>query len=420
MKKFFIAFLILAVTAGNVFAEITFDGSVFGQWDVIAGKSGKERNGNDVYSGWLTNRLGLSTDLVRSRFHITAVNEDKTWGAWIRIQESDPTKTQARVWWQPITQVKAVLGQYGFRPFGTFGGLGVRDYLNAGAVAGDVLPEYDTGDQGFALELAPIANLKIGLITPIYPETDTSDPKVPKQPAEYSYRRIGGWVGYTLEGIGTIGAGYKGSAAKYDNAQNYKDYELADAKSQINVGFDLTAIENLKLQIGVSYFLPQKIATPTKIGSYEIPPGTVKVKLWQEPISINLAADYTVAGTFGVRALVDVDVAGKVEFEGNVDPYEPGLLFKLALDPWANVGVGTAGLALDLTVTGPGKLAGQDDHGDKLDLVITPYFQKAYGGGTFAVGFRLGFSNYFDDQPGSDDESGTVSWAIPVGLSYSF
>jgi hypothetical protein len=450
MKKFFIAFLILAVTAANVFAQVTYSGELFGRWNVLAGESGKTRSGagvEEVYSGWLTSTLGLSTPYIRSRFHITAVNEDKTWGGWIRIQPSSlggSAQAQARVWWQPIPQVKATLGQYGFRPFSAFGAYNGRgDYLEAGAAAAEVIPEYNTGDySGFALELAPIANLKIAVVVPGGPTSVTKPVKTPggsntypvldedgdpvdgnfitlpyaettkdvsyPQPAEVLFRRTGIWAGYTLEGIGTIGVGFKGSSKDYTTGDDYKDTNLADARSQINVGFDLTAIPNLKLQIGAAYFIPQDTD------------GKGPVKSEQTPISINLGAQYELPDTFGVRAMVDVDVAGKTEYEGNTPATEKGLFIAFTLDPWANVGIGKAGLAVDLKVTGPGKLQGVDDHGDKLDLVITPYFQKAYGGGTFTAGFKLGFANFFDDQPTQDDESGKITWAIPVGLSYSF
>jgi hypothetical protein len=413
MKKFFIAFLILAVTAANVFAQVTFSGQLHGRWDVIAGKSGKDGSpAEEIYApGEFTTKLGdAAGGLIRSRFHITAVNEDKTWGGWMRVQTSDPAGAtgQARVWWQPISQVKVVLGQHGFRPFGTFGGLDVHDYLNSEKYAvGDVFPEYNA-TQGFALELTPIANLKIGLITPI----------VSGEPAEVSYRRFSGWAGYTLEGIGTIGLGFKGSANNYSAVKaSYKDYGLADAQSQINVGFDLTAIENLKAQIGVWYPIAQKalLAVPSSSPTTYLP-----TKLRQEPITVALAADYTVPDTFGVRFLFSTKFLGKTEQENEIDNTEDGLIIAFTLDPWVNIGVGNVGLGFGLKSTGASKADdGEGQKDDKLELTATPYFSKSYGGGTFYAGVRIGISNYTNDEQYKDDY-GVLSWAIPVGFQYSF
>jgi hypothetical protein len=416
MKKFFIAFLILAVTAANVFAEFTFSGRFWGTWDVLAGESGKERtfdeNGEvsgvkEIYApGEFTTKLGYSPNLIQSRLEVTAANEDNTWGGWLRIQESDPTPARAKVWWQPISQVKAILGfNDGFRPFGTFGGLDVHDYLGSkNYTVGDVLPDYSV-DQGFTLLLAPIANLKVGVSVPIV----AKDSKDKDQPAEVSYRRTAVWVGYTLEGIGTIGAGFKGSSADYTDGDDYKASQLANAESQINVGFDLTAIENLKAQIGFWYPIAQ-----------DTDGADVKdIKSQQNPITIALGADYTVPDTFGVRALISTKLGGKTTYDNGGDDDEIGLVFAFTLDPWVNIGIGNAGLSLTLRTTGPSKTGGVDGEDDRLELELTPYFSKTYGGGNFYAGFRLGFSNYFEDKTW-DDESGKVTWAIPIGMCYNF
>jgi hypothetical protein len=451
MKKFFIAFLILAVTAANVFAEITFDINLHGRWDVIAGESGKAQSGKDVYSGWLTTKVGDSPNLIRSRLNVTAVNEEKTWGGWFRIQPSNPVADEAKLWWQPITQVKVTLGKQGIRPFGTFGGLDVHDYLTSPKYAvGDVFPEYKTahdaggGKHGFVLELAPIANLKFGVVVPIglttvtksetktvtgggekvkgsFIPTGESDPvevdiTLPTtsvevtqnvaydQPAEVSFRRTGVWAGYTLEGIGTIGLGFLGSAANYTNGADYKEYGLADAKSQINVGFDLTAIENLKAQIGFWYPIAQK---------------TPAAKLRQEPITVALAADYTVPSTFGVRFLFHTKFLGKTEQENEKQNKEDGLVIAFTLDPWVNIGVGNVGLGFGLKSTGASKDGGEGQKDDRIELTATPYFSKSYGGGTFYAGVRIGVSNYTNDEQYKDDY-GTLSWGIPVGFQYNF
>jgi hypothetical protein len=425
MKKFFVALLVLALAASNVFAEVTFSGGFFGTWDIVSGEGGKDGEGGTVADAdtLLKTKLGLSDDLIRTRLQVTATNEEGTWGGWLRIQPSAPTPTQGRLWWQPITQIKMYLGATDIgRPFGQLGNLDVNDYLNAknaGSVA-DIFPGIDA-EQGFALLLTPIANLKIGVSTPIVAaekianlgwdfdgdgKVDTSSNPV-KQPAEVSYRRIGAWVGYTLDGIGTFGLGFKGSSTDYVDGDHYGQTHLADAKSKLAFGFDLTAIENLQLQIGAAYPLPADID-----GDVD----TIDSR--QNPITIGLRADYTVESSFGVRALLGVALGGKTTYKvGDAD--EDSFILGVTLTPWVNVGVGNIGLSLSLKSTGASKTAGADDMNDHLDFEVTPYFSKSYGGGAFFAGFRLGFSNYFDEKY-VDDESGKVTWAVPVGLSYSF
>jgi hypothetical protein len=429
MKKFFVALLVLALAASNVFAEFTFSGRFFGTWKIIAGESGKERGAAgivDVNSDWLTTRLGLSDNWIQTRLQVTAANEEGTWGGWFRIQPSDLNPAHGWIWWQPITQIKATLGLIdGFRPFGHIGTLDVHDYLgaaSAGSAVAEIFPAYDAA-QGFSLLVTPIANLKIGVSTPIIAKKDKTFPANEKQPAEVSYRKIGGWVAYTLDGIGTFGLGFKGSSLNFTTFLDYDNGKLADAKSQINFAFDLTAIENLKLQVGVSYPLPADIDGDHGNTAFEDEDeniisldGTIDSR--QNPITIGLRADYTVESSFGVRAMLGVALGGRTTYT-SVDDSEDSFTLGVTLDPWVNVGVGNIGLSLSLQTKGASKIKGADQKDDHLDFEVTPYFSKSYGGGSFYAGFRLGFGNYFDDKD-VDDESGKVYWAVPVGLSYSF
>jgi hypothetical protein len=409
MKKFFIAFLILAVTAGNVFAEITFGGELFGRWTIVNGASGKDGNKGDVDDELQTD-LGLATSLIRPRFNITAVNEDQTWGGKfeLRFNEGKPeisledesdeggsisllqTNTylsRAWVWWQPISQVKATLGLVdGFRPFGVLWGTEVRDAAdtaNHAGGGGDIFTGVTT-DQGFSLDLRPIDNLQIAVGAPIK-----------KGLAEDSYRQLRGWAGYTVEGIGTFALGYVGQP----------QYSSKDA-SEIEFGANITAIPNLQLQFGVSYFLP-------------VDDAATKTKTLTKPLAIALAWKFG-AGDFGMIGHLLTSFAGKTDYEaaGAKDDEAPFTL-GVAVTPYYNVGIGNIGIDLELKLSGSSKVAGNEEKDDQLAWEVTPYFEKAYGGGAFLVGIKVGGSNYTNDK-NFDDGYGQIYWAIPVSLRYAF
>jgi hypothetical protein len=74
--------------------------------------------------------------------------------------------------------------------------------------------------------------------------------------------------------------------------------------------------------------------------------------------------------------------------------------------------------------TETGKARGATAYDDKLDLEVTPpYFAKAYGGGAFYIGVRIGYSSYLSDietPTKKDGKAAKTTWAIPIGVSYGF
>jgi hypothetical protein len=416
MKKFFVALLVLALAASNVFAEVSYSGNVWGVVDIVGGSSGKEptkdadgdiqfdANGTPIIEDVdddLQTKLGIQSNQIRSRFNITAANEDNTWGGALQLRfnegKDDFSNTnkavsalqaylnRAWVWWQPIEQVKTTIGLVdGFRPFGVLWGKEVNDAAGTGGFGGgggDIFTGIGA-NQGFALQLYPIDNLAIAIGAPIT-----------KGDAEDSYRKLSGWVGYTLGDIGTFALGYVGGA-------HYK------AESEIEFGLNVTAISGVQLQLGVSYFLPEDDAKEA-------------TKTVSKPLVISLAWDVG-AGDFGMRGHLKTSFLGKTEYKAaNTKNDETGLAFGIVVTPFYNVGIGTIGvnIGVELTTENTKQGAGQKD--DQIKWDITPYFEKSYGGGTFLVGVKIGGSNYLNDEQ-FKDSYGKMSWAIPVSLNYSF
>jgi hypothetical protein len=398
MKKFFIAFLILAVTAGNVFAQVTYSGELFGTWDIVSGASGKDGNSRDV-DDELQTKLGMQTDKIRSRFNITATNEDKTWGGAIQLRITENATDRAWVWWQPISQVKATLGLVdGFRPFSVLWGKEVHDVAdlkNYGGGGGDIFSGV-SANHGFALQLYPIDNLAITVGAPVKNGT-----------AEDSYRQLAGWAGYTVEGIGTFALGYVGKAKK-------------TAGSEIEFGANITAIPIIQLQLGVSYFLPEDDTPLYALLGVEANDEYGITGTVTKPLVVSLAWNLG-AGDLGMRGHLKAAFGGKWSGKvAGVDAdYEDPFKFGVAITPFYNVGIGNLGIDLELELSGSSKFAGNATDDDQLKWEVTPYFEKAYGGGTFVVGVKVGGSNYTNDKA-FDDGYGQIYWAIPVGLHYSF
>jgi hypothetical protein len=404
---------------------------------VVSGQSGKDLTpgATGLLPGkWADDTLQTSmlfggSNGVRLRWYVNAVNDAGTAGAFyqLRLNEYGGKADYGYAWWNPIKQFKLQLGKVdAFRPFDVLWGLNINDVANTAGVggAGDDMFWGIQLDHGAAIQLKPIDGLEIAVGANIT-GADASG-KTSGQEAYDAYARTSAYVGYTINGIGTVALGFNGnggfpSSSIISDPDSYGTYGDPYYSPRLAFGFNLTAVENLKAQLGV------QIPFASKGGG---------IKSATSPYKIAIGANFTSADTFGVLAHLKTTFGTKIEVEdvtalaGSTGGtyYEGPFYFGIGLSPWYNLGIGKVGLDVQLAFSGASKTyrsvgtAAPDlvsDYNEYMLWEVTPYFEKNIGGGSFLIGFKLGAKNYTNGDFG-DDGNGKIYWAVPVGLLYYF
>jgi hypothetical protein len=398
MKKFFIAFLILAVTAANVFAEITFSGEAVGTWTVVGGEGGKK--------GDLTGQPPSTTDAAddlghglydESNFKAVAINDDATWGGQFKLKALfaaaspavAPLALETFVWWQPIKQVKATFGNVGtWRPFtiheDVFTGVGVR---------------------GVGLQLYPIDPVQIAFGLPVakaskWEGLESSEDADGKR-IKNDYHTFEAFAAYSLANIADFGFGYVG-AEEYSSG------------SELNLGVAVTAIKDVTLQLGVFYYIPETKKNAT---------GETTI---QKPLKVKVKAGYK-AGAFDIGANLNLTFLGSTTIKqpGQADvKSEGGFTFEIVAKPSYTLDIGKLGADITFGITTAQKFADKSAKDDTLILKAKPYFEKTYGGGTVNIAFDLALTNFTADNekelPFIDDGYGYLKWSVPIKLKYVY
>jgi hypothetical protein len=402
MKKLLIVLLLFAFAASGVFADVSFSGQGFGTWDVVTGTGGEgpgatgpvEINpdgdlGTDMHNIW-------DVGGTRLRFAVDASNEEKTAGLFYQLRLTESAGPYyGYVWWNPIEMFKITLGFIdGQRPFGVIWGVDFNDAAgNAGLGGGgsDIFSGI-AANHGAIIQIRPISNLEVAVGANIgIGDGAYGD-------AYDVYARTQAYVGYTIEGIGVAALGFNSNTGYWDattSGYNNPNLELA---------FNLTAIENLTAQLGVHIPFASK---------------SDGIDSAVDPIKIALAASYG-SDLFGINAHLKTTFGEKVEVAGFDDPALEGpFSLGVTLTPWYNLGIGKVGLSAQFAFAGTSRSLGTDNDDDTIKWEVSPYFEKPFSGGSFLVGFRIGGSNYTNDKA-YDDGTGSIYWGIPVGILYSF
>jgi len=176
--------------------------------------------------------------------------------------------------------------------------------------------------------------------------------------------------------------------------------------------FKLSAVQNLGIELGLGYQLPDVIADNT--------PSLEKTTTYNNPLFIGLTAAYS-ADKFGFKLRSVMAVGKSVKTESNtgvpttVDP-APLEMFVDILPSYALADNATVFFSAGLAIKGDdrdafGNLVADSDIG----WHIAPYVQIKGGNADFFIGFKL-WSN-----AGSKDDRGdaVVNWAIPLGIAFS-
>ena len=293
MKKTLIAVAAAAaLTATSAFAEITF-----GAW--LRSITGVASNGEDIVTGTSNSWGGMRP----SRLNVAGTSEDGNVGFKLDMYYNTGDNIQvgdnAYIWVKPASSVQLALGKFDGGETGLRGDFcyGSWAWLRPGnwIADGEGLTFNGSHTNGLMAKITPVDGLVAVIQLPVYNDkwggnnaayvakTATSDAK---NTIEDTFKNGMYAAAYTIEGLGTLKAGYFGSYAEhnkkdtktvYDPSElsgTYDSWEKAleametetsagytkDSKQigTVNVAFDLNAVENLYVTVGARFGIADK------------------------------------------------------------------------------------------------------------------------------------------------------------------
>ncbi|MDR0708242.1 MAG: hypothetical protein LBF60_10305 [Treponema sp.] len=382
MKKFFIALLAFALIAGNAFAE--FSTGFWGRADFVPLQlkaDGYTDDSDDSTTGAFSSIWGVTAELEG----YFAWSGEKI-GAVANFAFFTPAIAGlGYLWWKPIDQFKldigaarwaALRGPDTVDSFQGFTGLGVGDTEK-------IFPRFDTNTGntptkgGAILEITPIPNLFIGAAIvngtrgALKDENGTEitpAPPVPELADVYKASQYA--VGYNIDGIGLVRAGYFGT--------------MAALPESIVAAFKLTAVEALGLDLGFTYSTNEAITDAKK-----------------NNILIGLAVNYSIGETGVVNFYTNAKFGGDGDVAGGEHPHLGVYLNPEINVGFANVGLG-AGLETSLGADNSSKFGG--------DL----YLAKAVGGSVIKGGLAVALA-----PDTAKPENLDITFSLPIQITAS-
>ena len=296
MKKTLIAVAAAAaLTATSAFAEITF-----GAW--LRSITGVASNGEDIVTGTSNSWGGIRP----SRVNVAGTSEDGNAGFKLDMYYNTGDNIQvgdnAYIWVKPASSVQLALGKFDGGETGLRGDFcyGSWNWLRPGNwIAEDEgLTFNGSHTNGLMAKITPVDGLVAVIQLPVYnakwggnnaeyvAKTATEDAK---NTIEDTFKNGMYAAAYTIEGLGTLKAGYFGSYAEHKKGETTKEYLLAnkykdetwslDSSSSeepewkynsktytedseqigtVNVAFDFNAVENLFVTVGARFGIADK------------------------------------------------------------------------------------------------------------------------------------------------------------------
>ena len=309
MKKTLIAVAAAAaLTATSAFAEITF-----GAW--LRSITGVASNGEDILTGTSNSwggirpsrvnvagtsedgNAGFKLDVYFNATKAQTVNADGTFGGSTQVLE---VGDNAYIWVKPASSVQLALGKFDGGETGLRGDFcyGSWNWLRPGNwIADDEgLTFRGSHTDGLMAKITPVDGLVAVIQLPVYngtwggynnayqKETVIDGEKIDsKYTIEDTFKNGMYAAAYSIEGLGTLKAGYFGSYAEKNKkstkkvivAKNEDNYEsvgkLLESKEildpaakdskqigTVNVAFDLNAVENLYVTVGAFFGIADK------------------------------------------------------------------------------------------------------------------------------------------------------------------
>jgi hypothetical protein len=371
-----------------------------------------------------------SASFNRLRIEGSGENDDGTFGAWIRFSSEDGNighdLVAAYAWWKPIDQVKLTLGG---NPDGIHGKEGYAGWMfyqmpsDIGIVSPHSVwggPYLNPGWEGYAkyrnafyegeadyalfLDIKPVDMFGLNLILPyIGTEFGGSD-------AEKWGGSVGGvFKRMTIQADLNLDFGNIALTFKLNPYTKEADKQDGAIGGKVFLYFNLSAIDNLSLDLGIGFPLPRSY------DGYKV----------QDPVAIGLAAKFDVSDTFGFKArLLAQFMDAKTSDSGDPDKGP----FVLGLDLLPYIGINDsmkAFIGLGLTMYSFPEVGGVKPD-SAIGWHFNPYLQVgAEWGPTFYAGIRV--YTYGDKKSeksvfGYDgtDVSAPIHFEIPIGIQVSF
>ncbi|MBP3365602.1 MAG: hypothetical protein J6K96_01275 [Treponema sp.] len=255
MKKTLIAVAAAAALAtSSAFAEVTF-----GAW--LRTVTGVGYNGEDAVTGMSNSWSGMRP----SRLNAAWTSEDEMAGMKLDIYYNDDDihiGDNGYLWLKPVDMLKLSIGKFDGAETGLRGDFcfGSWNWLRPfNWIADDEgLTFNGSHKDGLMAALTPVEGLTVMVQLPVFnsiwggnnnayvAETPTSDAE---NTIEDTFKNAAYLAAYQIEGVGKIKVGYFGN---YKEGKNDEGKDTKDI-GQLNVAFDLYAVENLYATVGVRY-----------------------------------------------------------------------------------------------------------------------------------------------------------------------
>ena len=439
MKKTLIAVAAAAaLTATSAFAEITF-----GAW--LRSITGVASNGEDILTGTSNSWGGMRP----SRLNVAGTSEDGNVGfkldMYYNAGDTIDVGDNAYIWVKPASSVQIALGKFDGGETGLRGDLCYGSWAwlrpNNWIADDEGLTFNGSHTNGLMAKITPVDGLVAVIQLPVYnsawggnntayaAKTATSDAK---NTIEDTFKNGMYAAAYTIEGLGTLKAGYFGSYAEknkkdtkkvYDSSKlsgTYDSWEKAlkamekevsaevtkDSKQigTVNVAFDFNAVENLFVTVGARFGIADK----------EYKAGNEKMK-------------------FTVGASYQVSDAMKFSVSGGYVQYQDKCVGKAGdkKDNAFSVGAGVdyvimdgLNAAADVRYASVGKYSDDGvsygkDGGDGAFSFLLGVTKNVSSNGYIGIGFQ-GATNGCGLSGISANAGDDFVWAIPVALQVGF
>jgi hypothetical protein len=380
MKRLIVISVVFALIAAGTAFAVDLGGEVIGTVNVLKGDS---QEGSDVYSDASMNRIRLQGE---------GANDDGTFGGWIRLEPHwSGDHVFGYAWWKPIDQLKLWVGgnggdgffakegntgwmfyQRATDPGVTIGGANVwgGDENKSGLVFRNAF--YGGGLDGnnaFYMTISPADIVDINIEIPFFQGG----------PAKEVFGSLVAQASFNLD-FGNIAVTYTGDASDATNGNAY-------------VYFNLAAIENLSLDVGLGLTLP---------GDQE-----------GQPIAAGLGVKYDFTDTVGLKFRTVASFGGEDNPFTLIADVLPYFVISDNVKAFLSAGLTMVG-AHEKTITDP--VVATVDVDTVVGFHLNPY---VWIGQEWGPCFWAGIKLWSDGAKDADDKS-VINWSVPIAIGVSF
>jgi len=411
MKKLIAIAVVFVLAVGVAFADFSVGGQVSGGVSLLKGDSKSDT------------KVGTDGRMTLFRLHADGQDEDGKFGFHARFgnfwwagtrdwggKGDSNIAASGNVWWKPIDQFKLQIGGNGKDGFFDLQGDANWNFYKAANdswVVDDSL-NGNFGNHSFYggiaelaslnLSIYPIDAMEINIGVPIFGGDGVNI--IGGGEAKDIYAKTHAQVAYNISNIGKVAVTYVGNLNKSASFDATTLSATGDG-SKLYAFFNLTAVENLDVALGLGYQLPV-----TDDGSGDI---------YRAPVALGLSANFT-TGALGIKARLQGEFAEKAKVSGTDIKGNTSFIFEL-LPSFAINDQVSALLAAGINMTSYSDdlyPAGADS---TVAWHINPYVtvKSNWWAPNFYAGVRFESAGKL---PGGGDA--VIKWSIPIGLVYGF